>query len=284
MTQHDTDTVTKPNQAPQAATKPITGTSLAEMLPQAPETPEAPERGPAPATTRPALKWNYLGALIVGVLMLVAALIAARSTPAAPADLDSAPSRLGAESAAAPADADSAPDAAPPISAAPTPTPAATLVRSLVAYAAPNGSILGALDAGVHYTAAARYSTDWTQISTAESGLVWVLQADVQVLNHAALPDLMPLPTPTMVVVPRSMPTALPHIDVNAVQPTVCVQSSRAMGCGMTTAEAEANLEYLEQSAQDQRQGVLEATATATTALEVYQREQDQRPMHGVVR
>ncbi|NOK63615.1 MAG: hypothetical protein GFH27_549297n45 [Chloroflexi bacterium AL-W] len=52
MTHHDTDTLTTTNQATKAATKPIAGATLAELLPQVPEIPIEPQHNPAP-TTRP---------------------------------------------------------------------------------------------------------------------------------------------------------------------------------------------------------------------------------------
>ena len=250
--------------------------SLSEMLPKPPRaTPKAPQPKQALQEEKPKTSWRTAAAAaFLSVLLLISIIAAVINNPAAsdaapPPQHDSTTAATN-NAYAAPAAAD---DAAPQVTAAPTPTPAAALERSVVAYAAPHGATLGAIDAGQHYTAAARYGDSWTQISTEASGLVWVQQGDVQVQDHAALPDLKPLPTPTFIPQPVIIPTALPHVQAAAVKPTVCVSSSRAQGCGENRAEAQANLEHLEREAREQRRASIQATATATTALEVFERE-----------
>lgn len=88
---------------------------------------------------------------------------------------------------------------------APTPTtsPAqpAGLPRALVAYAAPAGLPLGAIEAGREYRPLARSGADWILLDVAGSGAVWV-QAGELLGAAGSLVDLAtPVPPPAPVVV-----------------------------------------------------------------------------------
>jgi hypothetical protein len=79
----------------------------------------------------------------------------------------------------------------PAIAAAPSRT---GLPRAVVAYDAPDGRALGAIDAGRPYTPTVRSGLDWLQIDAAGSGLVWVRIADL-FDGLASLPDVAtPIP------------------------------------------------------------------------------------------
>lgn len=86
--------------------------------------------------------------------------------------------------------------AAPP--AAPTATlpPAARLSAPATAYGAPDGAIIGPIEAGRPYRVLARSGGGWAQIDAVGSGVVWV-RADAT-LDLASAPDLAtPIPPPT---------------------------------------------------------------------------------------
>ena len=94
----------------------------------------------------------------------------------------------------------------------PTPTvPAATPVplaiethlnAAVVAYDAPNGNVLGPVDADRRYTITARYGSDWLQADIEDSGRVWLRSAELGTVTiAAALPDLQPIPTAAVVYV-----------------------------------------------------------------------------------
>lgn len=86
------------------------------------------------------------------------------------------------------------------------PTASAGLPHAIVAYAAPNGAVLGALEQGRSYRVVARAGTDWVQIDVAAAGtapnLVWVAADEIPEL--AALAQLLDLATP--------VPTATTHV------------------------------------------------------------------------
>ena len=83
-----------------------------------------------------------------------------------------------------------------------------TLARAVVAYDAPNGNVLGAIDAGRAYQVLARYGADWLQADVVGSGVVWLRSADVLDLP-AGLADVQPPPAPQVVYV--SVPQAPPQ-------------------------------------------------------------------------
>src|SRR5262245_51260692 len=59
----------------------------------------------------------------------------------------------------------------------PTATPTAAqkgLGRAVVAYSAPNGDVLGAIEQGRAYRLVARSGLDWLQLQVDGSGLIWV--------------------------------------------------------------------------------------------------------------
>jgi hypothetical protein len=76
--------------------------------------------------------------------------------------------------------------------AAPSPIPAAMLP----AYAAPNGDLLGAIEATRAITPTAHYTNDWVQADVAGSGVIWLKASDFPALAIVG-PDLAPRPTAT---------------------------------------------------------------------------------------
>lgn len=87
------------------------------------------------------------------------------------------------------------PTSAPPQSTATLP-PAARLQAPATAYSAPDGTIIGPIEAGREYRVLARSGAGWAQIDAAGSGAVWV-RADSS-LDVASAPDLAtPVPPPT---------------------------------------------------------------------------------------
>jgi len=104
-----------------------------------------------------------------------------------------------------------------PQSAPPTAVPAAAVAalppnalrRAVVAYDSPNGSVIGAIEAGRTYQVLARYGNDWLQADVQGSGVVW-LKAD-QVLDLPSnLTDLAPPLAP--VVIERPVYVAAPAL------------------------------------------------------------------------
>jgi hypothetical protein len=86
--------------------------------------------------------------------------------------------------------------AGPAVAAAP---PHSGLPRAVVAYDAPDGRALGAIEAGRPYTPTVRSGLEWLQIDAAGSGLVWVRVADL-FDGLASLPDIAtPIPAPAIV-------------------------------------------------------------------------------------
>lgn len=64
--------------------------------------------------------------------------------------------------------------------------------RALVAYASPDGAVIGAIEAGRHYGFLARSGDGWLQLDIDGSGAVWVRSADL-----IGAPDLADVATPT---------------------------------------------------------------------------------------
>lgn len=103
--------------------------------------------------------------------------------------------------------------APPPI----VPTPAAqiervganTTVRALVAYDAPDGQALGAIEAGRSYQVLASYGASWLQADVTGSGVVWLRAADLLGMP-GGLVDLQPTPAPRIVVVSAPAPAYTP--------------------------------------------------------------------------
>lgn len=85
-----------------------------------------------------------------------------------------------------------------------------TLPRAVIAYAAPDGIVLGAIEPGRAYRLAARSGDFWLQLDVADSGLVWVRASD---LPEIAAPDLatpvpQPTPAPIYIAPAPAMPAA----------------------------------------------------------------------------
>lgn len=66
------------------------------------------------------------------------------------------------------------------------------LPRAVVAYASPDGLVIGAVEAGRHYGFLARSGDGWLQLAIDGSGAVWVRSADL-----IGAPDLANVATPT---------------------------------------------------------------------------------------
>lgn len=112
-----------------------------------------------------------------------------------------------------------------PTLAPPTPTLAAKLGAAVVAWAAPDGDVLGALSPSSTYTVTARFANEWLQVD-AGSGPVWVRAADLGGTVAPSLPDLAP-PTPEPTATPRPAPPQ-PTADL---RPIVCVTSPAGQEC-----------------------------------------------------
>lgn len=76
--------------------------------------------------------------------------------------------------------------------------PPNTLTRAVVAYDAPNGAVLGAIEAGRSYQLIERYGADWLHADVDGSGAVWLRSADVTGLP-SDLADVQPPPPPVIV-------------------------------------------------------------------------------------
>lgn len=101
-------------------------------------------------------------ALALGLLLAVGALAIA----------------IHAAGGAARARAEGGAEPAPLLLAAPTPAPAVeaarALPRAVVAYAAPCGAVLGALEPGWGYAVVGAYGAGWLLIDAPQAGRVWV--------------------------------------------------------------------------------------------------------------
>ncbi|HEU5103499.1 MAG TPA: hypothetical protein VFU22_30980, partial [Roseiflexaceae bacterium] len=174
-------------------------------------------------TARPArqkLTKPELATLAGVALIAVFILVYAWATPAAPT---------------APATAH--PTAIPTAQATAAPTAApATAVRLLAAFAAPDGSTLGTIEATRAITPVAHFGSDWIQAEVEGSGLIWLRAADLPGTELVG-PDLAPRPTARPVAAPASAPA-----------PTQCAEmgipGKRAVVCGTES------LESLQQQAQ----------------------------------
>lgn len=86
------------------------------------------------------------------------------------------------------------------------------LPAPIVAYAAPDGTVLGPIEAGREYTPTARLGDAWTLITAANSGPVWVRASELAPL--ATLPDLAPTAAPQIIyVAAASEPPAQPVVE-----------------------------------------------------------------------
>lgn len=101
------------------------------------------------------------------------------------------------------------------------PTLAPALAHALVAYAAPDGLVLGALEPGRPYRLVARSGVTWAQLDVAAPGqqanLVWVRAETLPELRGIAVADLAtPLPTPAPQIIVVAAPTVAPVAPVQA--------------------------------------------------------------------
>jgi hypothetical protein len=99
--------------------------------------------------------------------------------------------------------------------------PRSGLPRAVVAYDAPDGHALGAIEAGRAFTPTVRSGLEWLQIDAADSGLVWVRVAEL-VDGLASLPDVAtPVPPAAPVLVEAAPEPADQPILVEQPRPTV---------------------------------------------------------------
>lgn len=124
------------------------------------------------------------------------------------------------------------PTLAPTAAPAPSPSalpdrPGGSLMQAVVAYAAPDGAVLGSIEPGRGFVPVGRYGGGWVQLDVQGSGRVWVRRGeapldamDMDVL--ATLPDLAPPPTATPAPAQQApvAPIAQPR------QPAVCDAAS----------------------------------------------------------
>lgn len=82
--------------------------------------------------------------------------------------------------------------ASPPTRISVASASASLLPRAVVAYASPDGSVIGAVEAGRHYGFLARSGDGWLQLAIDGSGAVWVRASDL-----IGAPDLADVATPT---------------------------------------------------------------------------------------
>lgn len=100
------------------------------------------------------------------------------------------------------------------------------LARAVVAYAAPEGPVVGALEPGREYTPTGRLDTSWLQLEVAGSGLVWAQAAELEAATEmiARLPDLatptpQPPPTPEPTPTPAPAPVVAPPAPIAPIAP-----------------------------------------------------------------
>ena len=136
-------------------------------------------------------------------------------------------------------------------------TPTATTIayqttHAAVAYAAPNGDVIGALEPGRGFVPVGRFGDEWVQLDVRDSGRVWVKRADVSLDVGArsmldTLPDLAPpTPAPTRTAVPTSAPvyvapTLPPAPQATPLPPTVCAENLYGRACGWGNVQATAD-------------------------------------------
>ena len=118
------------------------------------------------------------------------------------------------------------------IVADPAPSPTATsetqpLERAVVVYAAPDGTVIGAIEPGRNIVPLSTYGELWVQLDVEESGIVWMRRSDmvsdtVIMATITALPDLAPTPT---LVPPTAVPVVVPTAQM------VCVETNRGKRC-----------------------------------------------------
>jgi hypothetical protein len=119
------------------------------------------------------------------------------------------------------------PAAAPQVA----PTQPAGLPRAVVAYAAPDGVALGAVEAGRVYAQLARSGTEWVLLDVAGSGRVWVRSAELAGVA-AGLPDMAtpvpPPPQPHVVIVEHPAPAPPQIVHYSKLSQPVLTQAEQA--------------------------------------------------------
>jgi hypothetical protein len=182
--------------------------TLTELLPAMPT--EEPTDRPTPAALPTKRRDQIITYVALALVCLVVGTLAARITasPATPAPV-------------APVAA-----IAPTAAAIIQPTPAAVLDRAIVAYAAPDGDILGAVEAGRPYTAVGRWSNTWAQLDIGQRAPIWVRLGDLPGLTVAGLPDLAPKPTAIPVYSVPVAPVA-PVVPVECTEANATYRASR---------------------------------------------------------
>ena len=178
--------------------EPTRPATLTELLPTLPDTQTV-----APPTAQPTRRDLIVWGVAIGLICLVAGTLLARLGSPTPSTAVQSPTLVVV------------PTSAPTIA----PTAAVLLDRAIVAYAAPGGDILGAVDAGRVYTAIGRYGTSWAQLDIGERAPVWVRLGDMPGLTVAGLPDLAPKPTAIPV------PVVVPVVPIG-VPPAACSETS----------------------------------------------------------
>lgn len=160
-----------------------------------------------------------IGALLALVLVNV---LWRAPVPALPAAASATPTERAATSASG--------------EATDAPGQSARLDRAMVAYSAPEGDVIGAIEPGRAYTVTARLNTTWVQIDTVGGGLVWVHADAIRLAPSliAAVPDLAtPTARPTAAPPPIAIPVYAPPPIVTTPAPctadrVVAVVSSAA--------------------------------------------------------
>lgn len=180
---------------------------------------EAPELT-TPATTRAAVPFG-IGALLVTLLMIGMASYQLSRAPGRPLAITPAPTDAPAQAFS------TGPKIAPTAAPAPTSAPTA-LPRTIGAYAAPDGALLGQIAADRAIVPVAHYGTGWIAYQDG-TGLVWLRASDVPGLALVG-PDLAPIAAqpqtgqgltvdttvwvPAATPVPPAAPTAAPIVYV----------------------------------------------------------------------
>lgn len=153
--------------------------SLADLLP----TPSAIQSDARRNQKRPPTKAETASMIALGLLLLALMAYLWSSGDAAPASAPPVPASI-------PARAQQSGDSVTLPSPIPAVVPAA-VGRLLIAFAAPDGEILGAIESTRPVTPTAHYGDDWIQADVQGSGLVWLRAADSPELQITG-PDLSP--------------------------------------------------------------------------------------------
>jgi hypothetical protein len=166
------------------------------------------------AHSRSALPFG-VGAVLIIIAMIGMASYGPSRLPGVPLAVTPGPSTAAFLSAPTPAPAQS-----------PAPTAA---IRTIGAYASPDGLLLGQIEATRKITPVAHYGANWVQADVAGSGLVWLRAQDVPDLAIVG-PDLSPAAAEQpqtgrgLTVDPGggwTLPEATPELEAPPAEPTV---------------------------------------------------------------